>query len=86
MFFFIVGVVASLFWIFKLLRPIVFLINNEAVMYNLHNPLNFNLVKMQAAMMIAAGIFCFLTSLLCFLVLFNICQLSCKSRPHFSSI
>lgn len=75
MFIFVVCFVASLCWIFKLLKPIVFLINNEAVMYNLHNPLNFNLVKIQSAMMITSAIFGFLTSLLSFLLLFDIAQL-----------
>lgn len=78
MFLFTALLVASVFWIFKLLKPIVFIINNEAVMYNLHNPLNFNLVKYQAAMMISASVFAFITTLLCCLVLFDVSDISGK--------
>ncbi len=35
--------VATIIWGIKVVKPALFLIKNEAVLYHIHNPLNYNL-------------------------------------------
>ena len=59
------------FWVLKLLKPQYFLLQNEAAMYPLHNPLNFNYARSQAALMTLAASFSSVTAVLCVLSLFD---------------
>lgn len=69
MFLFAIAGVAGILWTVRLLKPKLFLLDNEAALYPTHNPLNFNLTKLQAFMLASFALFSFVTSLVCLLVL-----------------
>ena len=60
---------SGVLWTIRMIKPKLFLIDNEAALYHTHNPLNYNLTKLQGFLLCSFSLFSLLTALFCLLVL-----------------
>lgn len=72
---------AGILWTVKMIKPTLFLVNIEGALYHTHNPLNYNLTRLQAFMLSSFALFSLLTSLFCMLVISE--AVSLKSETVF---